>query len=320
MQAYDGLSQFDAPTEGVVLTIGNFDGVHVGHQRILAAARESARQAGGIRVVAMTFEPHPSAILAPHRAPARLTTHAEKLELLGRHGADQAIVLRAEPSLFAQPAIDFLNEVVLRCRPRAIVEGPSFMFGRGRDGDVTMLLSHASRLGYALFVVASQSITHGGVATPVSSSAVRAALANADVELAARMLGRPHVLSGIVVAGAGRGAGIGVPTANLARCPQLCPAPAVYAAAAQIEGEPLRPAAVNIGAQPTFGDEQRRIEAHILDFSGDLRGRTLRLYFLRTLRQQRKFDSVQKLTNQIRRDIDATREMTSEMAGIVALA
>ncbi len=318
MNVFDGIESFTPPAGGTVLTIGNFDGVHRGHQRIIRTANEIAGGHPGAIAAAVTFEPHPREILAPRHAPPRLTTRADKLALLERCGLAAAIVLRSEPALFQRSAQDFLSDIVRRCRPVALVEGASFSFGRGREGSVEMLRRHAGPFGYSLSVVDTFLCDELPGRPGVSSSAVRDAVGRGDVEAAAVMLGRPYSVSGTVGRGAGRGAAIGCPTANLDDVPQMIPGFGVYAAEAELpngagitrETSGLRGrwlAAVNVGPQPTFGGQTARVEAHLLDFAGDLRGRELRLHFKRRLRGQVKFGSAEELKGQIAADVRTVR-------------
>jgi len=315
MKLADRWEQFVAPPEGIVLTIGNFDGVHLGHARIVRHAREVAQRFRA-PVVAITFEPHPLAILAPERAPARLTTPTEKLALLKRSGVDHVIVLRSEPELLATEAEDFLATLVARGRPRAIVEGPDFNFGRARRGSIETLQRHAQEWGYEVHRVPAVHCEALPTRPTVSSSSIRQALRDGRVAEAAAMLGRPYRITGTIGYGAGRGARLGIPTANLEGIAHMLPQEAVYACAAQLEDGHLYPAAVNVGPQPTFEGERCQVEVHILDFGGDLRGRRLGLHFLARLRSQIRFSTSEELVQQIRRDVEAVHSHAAEIAAL----
>lgn len=304
-----------------VVTIGNFDGVHRGHQQIIRTARRLADRApvGGppLTLVAMTFDPHPAAVLSPGREPPRLTTVEDRLALLESLGVDLAVVLRSDLDLLRRPALDFLEELVQRCRPAAFVEGASFMFGRGRQGNVTLLAEHAERLAYSVTVVDTFRCAALPDAPPVSSSAIRGELAARRVERAAEMLGRPYGITGLVGHGEHRGTPLGFPTANLVSIPQALPGEGVYAcrvrlpppaAQGQAAAGPERLAAVNVGRQPTFGGDAPRVEAHLLDFDGDLSGARLTVSFLRFLRPVRRFPSAAELVEQIARDVHEVRQ------------
>jgi riboflavin kinase/FMN adenylyltransferase len=308
MQVLERLDDFHAPPAGVALSIGNFDGVHPGHQAILGAGRDVAREFGG-PAVAMTFEPHPLAILAPERAPPRLTLRDEKLALLAEAGADIAIVLPTDRALLSMTAEEFLAAVIRRCRPRALVEGPTFNFGRNRAGSVETLRAHEREHGYQLYVMPIRRCETLPGAPPIDSSSIRRALAAGEVEAARELLGRPYRIAGVVVRGDARGRKIGFPTANLNNIQHMLPQEAVYAALAERPGGERYLAAVNVGRQPTFGDTRPRVEAHLLDFAGELHGERLGLYFLARLRAQQKFAGVEELVAQLRRDVAATREI-----------
>lgn len=315
MEVFHGLASFPASGTGTVLTIGNFDGVHRGHAALVATAqRVAARLAAP--VVAVTFDPHPLAVLAPERAPAPLTTLPEKLALLERLGVGYGLVLRSEPALLAQQAADFLASLVAHGRPRALIEGPDFSFGRGRGGNVDTLRDHADRWGYEVHEVPAvrcpELVTH----PTISSTSIRQALVDGRVDEAAAMLGRPYRLTGTTGYGAGRGAALGFPTANVDHVVHRLPQEAVYAAVAQLEDGGLHLAAVNVGSQPTFAQAQCRVEAHLLDFHGDLRGRRLGLHLLVRLREQRRFSGPDELVRQLRRDVEMTRRLADRLADL----
>ena len=317
MRAFSSLQDYSPPPTGSVVTVGNFDGVHIGHRRVLTIAREQALPSGA-EVVAITFEPHPLAILAPHRAPPPLLTAAERIELLERCGADAVITLHSTAPLFSRSAEDFLEWTVARCRPHAFVEGPQFYFGRDRAGSIATLRENAARLGYEAIEVAPVSVPSLPQFPRASSSAVRRVLGDGDVAAAATLLGRPHRISGQVGHGAGRGAPLGLPTANLEAIPQMTPAPGVYAGVAQLESEQFHLAAVNIGPQPTFGGATERVEAHLLDYAGDLRGQRIAIYLIERLRAQQRFASVDALLDAIRSDIELVRRHSTVRDAITA--
>jgi riboflavin kinase/FMN adenylyltransferase len=306
MQVYNGLRKFAPPKGGTVLTIGNFDGVHRGHAGLVEAAHALAERHQAA-VTAVTFHPHPLAILAPERAPTPLTTLAEKLVLLERLGVAGCIVLRTDRALLAEEAVDFLASLVAHCRPRALVEGPDFRFGHGRSGSITTLQEHAAQWGYEVQVVPTVRCTDLPTNPAINSSSIRQALRDGRVAEANAMLGRPYRIMGRVGEGARRGAGLGFPTANLERIVHLLPQEAVYGAIAQLAGGALHLAAVNIGPQPTFESAHSRVEAHLLDYHGDLRGQRMGLYFLSRLREQQKFAGPDALREQLRRDVAATQ-------------
>jgi riboflavin kinase/FMN adenylyltransferase len=300
---------------GGVVTIGNFDGVHLGHARLLRRCQE---RAAGRPVVAMTFEPHPVVLLAPQRAPKRLAPPREKLALLAACGATATVVLETDRTLLGTSAEDFVTTFLVQpLRPVCVVEGPTFGFGAGRRGTVDTLRGLGRRLGFEVEVVAPEEVDLDGGRgrRPVSSSLVRELLASGDVERVARCLGRPYGLTGVVVAGSGVGRTLGFPTINLDAGEQQLPADAVYAgrAARRGPGEPASSAAaISIGTRPTFGGTARVVEAFLLDDEGRPEGADVRLDFLARLRDQRKFDSPTALAQQIGRDVETVRRIVRE--------
>ena len=300
----DPLRASDLPREGVV-TIGNFDGVHRGHRRILETVVSRARAAGRPSV-AITFEPHPLAVLRPDHAPPRLQTLRQKEEAIEAIGVEWLLVVPftrdfslTEPEDFAR---GFLAE---RLRVREVVLGAHFAFGRGKRGDLALL----ERLGPEIGFVAGgvEEVMVGG--EPVSSTRVREALAGGDVALARELLGRDYEVDGIVARGERVGRKIGYPTINLAPENELFPADGVYVTQIEIRSFERRfDSVTNIGRRPTvYEDFATTIETYVLDFNANVYGERVRLFFLGRLREERKFASVMALTEQIGRDIEATR-------------
>ena len=287
---------------GGAVTVGNFDGVHLGHHALLAVARRHARAAGG-PAVAVTFDPPPVALLNPPALRAPLTTVADRAELLHAAGADHVVLLKTEPGLLALSPEAFFEDVVLRLfRARSVVEGFNFRFGRARAGDAAALRRLCAAHGLAFEEVHP----HLGDGEPVSSSRIRAALNAGEVAAAAAMLGRPYALTGVVEAGAKRGRTIGFPTANVGRIPTLIPKDGVYAVTATVDGRTHK-AAANVGPAPTFGVDTRTVEVHLIDFDGDMYGTELRVEFVRRLRDTQAFPGIAELVAQLRRDVAAAR-------------
>jgi riboflavin kinase/FMN adenylyltransferase len=303
LQGIDGLRQ---SPPGAVAAIGNFDGVHLGHQRLLAACR-----AHGLPVVVVTFEPHPLTVLRPKAAVQRLTPAGLKLELLQSLGAEVCVVLPADPAILSMSAEDFWALLRDQLRPAFLVEGPNFKFGRHRAGDVGKLAQWAagSSVTFELIEPAQVALLDLSLA-PVSSSLIRWLLSNGRARDAAICLGRPYMLRGQVVRGSQRGRTLGVPTANLQCDGQLIPADGVYAGRCRI-GPRLHQAAVSIGNLPTFGEGPRQVEAHLLDFDGDLYGQTLDLELVDWLREQMKFPGIEALKAGIDQDIYQSRRRTA---------
>ncbi len=301
----DPLRASDLPREGVV-TIGNFDGVHRGHRRILETVVSRARAAGRPSV-AITFEPHPLAVLRPDHAPPRLQTLRQKEEAIEAIGVEWLLVVPftrdfslTEPEDFARA---FLAE---RLRVREVVLGAHFAFGRGKRGDLVLLQRLGPECGFVAEGV--EEVMVGG--EPVSSTRIRKALAGGDVGLARELLGRDYEVDGIVARGERVGRKIGYPTINLAPENELFPSDGVYVTQIEIRSFERRfDSVTNIGRRPTvYEDFATTIETYVLDFSANVYGERVRLFFLERLREERKFPSVMALTEQIGRDIEATRE------------
>lgn len=293
------------------MAVGNFDGVHLGHAAIARKLRAVA-DAAGAPAVALTFDPHPASIVRPASAPVPLTTPARRAELLLALGLDAVLVQPADASLVALPAATFYKEILRdRLGGIAFVEGQDFRFGAGREGDVAMLARLAATDGASVDVVAP--VTVDG--EPVSSSRLRALIADGNVAAAAALATAPHRASGVVAEGARRGRTLGFPTANLASVETLLPADGVYAARGAIVGDGLNrtwfPAAVNIGPAPTFGVATQGVEVHLIGFSGDCYGRVLDVDFLQRLRDTRRFASAEELKACLAEDVARALEIAS---------
>ena len=286
------------------MTVGNFDGVHLGHQQLLSRLRAQADQSG-VPALAITFDPHPVALLRPDKAPVPLVWPDREIALLREAGATEVGVFRTGPWLLELSAREFFDRVICDQLAARMVEGPNFAFGHDRQGDVDILRSWCAAAGID-FEVVEATVVDGRL---VSSSLVRECLRAGQVRDAARFLTRPHRIRGVVTRGAGRGAGLGFPTINLAEVDVLLPAEGVYAGRAWIEGHTAAwPAACNIGPNPTFEDVARKVEAHLVGFAGDLYGKRVEIDFLERLRETRKFSGVEELLGQLARDVsDTTR-------------
>jgi riboflavin kinase/FMN adenylyltransferase len=306
MQISEGIEGLGQLPAGAVVSIGNFDGVHRGHQRLLSRTRE-LKQAGGAPAIGIiTFEPHPLTVLRPQQAPLRLTSPQRKRELLAAAGVDAMVILQPTRELLNLTAEEFwqlLRDVV---RPAHLVEGNSFTFGKGRGGTIQQLGAWSATAGIQLHAVDPVTVPLlNMLEAPASSSMIRWLLERGRVREAAICLGRAHELEGPVVPGARRGREIGTPTANLKCDGQLVPADGVYAGRCSIDGQTW-PAAVSIGTNPTFGQNPRTVEAHLIGFSGDLYGRTIRLELLDWQREQRAFVDVETLKAWIAEDLRET--------------
>ncbi|HEV8253814.1 MAG TPA: bifunctional riboflavin kinase/FAD synthetase [Vicinamibacteria bacterium] len=295
-----------------VVAVGNFDGVHRGHQALIAATVAQARERAGTAAV-LTFDPHPARVIAPERAPATLMTLDQKAEVLAALAVDRMVVLDFTPELSRQRPEGFAREVLGRAlQAELVVVGSNFRFGRDRQGDVGALAALGDRLGFAVEIVPPV-LQHG---SPVSSMRIRDALARGEVEEARVLLGRPFFIDGEVVRGAGRGRQLGVPTANLRPFNETIPAGGVYAARCRpLEGNShgTWAAVVNIGRRPTFGETTLTVEAHLLDRQADLYGRRLRLEFAARLRDEQAFAGPAALVQQIQSDIAEARRVLAEV-------
>ncbi len=288
-----------------VVAVGNFDGVHRGHAALVAQARELARTVGGPATI-ITFDPHPLQLLAPERFQPPLTTSADKAALLRSVGVDAVAILRTDRDLLQlAPATFFRQMLIERFRLKGLVEGFNFRFGHDRAGSIETLRDECGKIGIPLTVVPPYQV-EGAI---VSSSRVRDALSAGDVAMAATLLNRPYHLNGIVVEGAKRGRTIGFPTANLGAVPTLLPADGVYAVRANA-GETSWAGAANIGPNPTFGENARKIEVHLIGFAGDLYGQALRVEFIQRLRGTRPFASAADLVAQLRIDVEQARNLS----------
>lgn len=290
----------DESIRGGYVAVGNFDGVHLGHMRLLRRLRERADEAG-VPALALSFDPHPVALLRPEAPHVPLTWLERTLELMQGAGATHVGVFETGPWLLGLSAREFFDRIILgQLGARGMVEGPNFFFGHDRQGNVELLGEWCEQEGLG-FEVARPVELGGGI---VSSSRIRRALATGEAAEAADLLGRPHRVRGTVVRGAGRGAGLGFPTANVSGIDVQIPADGVYAARAWLEsGQPPCPAAVHIGPNVTFGEQSRTVEAYLIDFEGNLYDQGLELDFLKLLRRSQKFESVEPLLEQMRADV-----------------
>lgn len=289
---------------GGYASIGNFDGVHRGHQAMLNVLTSRARSEN-VPAVAITFDPHPIALLKPDAAPPALTTIEHRAELLSRYGVDVTLVLPTDRSLLALTAEEFFETIVRsRLQARGLVEGPNFFFGRNRSGNITVLRALCASHGLSFDVAPPATVDE----QLVSSSVIRSLLETGDVAHAVRLLGHPYRLSGTVGQGAQRGRTLGFPTANLHDVATLIPGNGVYGGSTTVDQIRHR-AAIHIGPNPTFGEGARKIEVHVLDYDGDLYGRSLSVDFFDRIRDVRRFSSVEDLQVQLQRDIEAVRAM-----------
>lgn len=291
----------DYPPEdcrGGAVTVGNFDGVHLGHRALVAAARWHAAMVKGPAVV-VNFDPPPQAVLNPDPTKQPLTTVEQRAQLLLAAGSDRVVTIRTDAGLLALSPEAFFEDVLHRqLNAKAIVEGADFRFGRKRAGDVE-LLKRLCEANAMTFDTVTPVLIEGEV---VSSSRVRNALTEGRVDVATVLLGRPYAITGTVVTGAKRGRTIGFPTANLDGVETIVPGVGVYAMRVNVNGKSW-PAAANVGPNPTFGEDRRKIELHLIGFSGDLYGMELSAEFVGRIRETRPFAGVEALKEQLKIDV-----------------
>lgn len=306
MQLFRDLDNLASQFQHGALTIGNFDGVHLGHAQIARQVRQRADEVGGPAVV-FTFDPHPVRLLRPELAPPPLTWTRRKVELLGQLGIDAVIAYPTTTALLDLSPAEFFDQIIVqKMAARAMVEGPNFNFGKDRAGDTTTLANLCATNGIQLDILTPY--TREGETEFVSSSRIRKLIAAGDVQSADAMLTQPYRIRGMVTHGAGRGAQLGFPTANLEAVDTLVPAIGVYAGMAY-RNEKTIAAAINIGPNPTFGEKARKIEVHLIDFTGSLYGEPLEVSFLTRLRDVTTFPEVGALRQQLDIDIAAARQV-----------
>jgi riboflavin kinase / FMN adenylyltransferase len=298
---------------GAVVTIGAYDGVHLGHQAVLRLVRELA-DARGFEAALVTFDRHPAEVVRPESAPRLLTTLEQRLELLDATGdLDLCWVLTFDEARSKEAAEDFVREVLVDgIGARLVVVGADFHFGHRRGGNVPLLERMGAELGFEVLGLGLVAVEGEASGAPYSSTRIRELLAKGDVAEAARLLGRPHEVRGVVERGDQRGAEhLGFPTANLTVPEQIClPADGVYAGKFVAEDEVERPAAISVGTRPTFyEDGDVLVEAYVLDFDGDLYGQRVKVRFREWVRGQERFDSTEALVEQMHADVEATRRI-----------
>ena len=305
MEVARGLDGLVPPATGSAVTIGAYDGVHLGHRHVIGLLRDRAA-ARGLETVVVTFDRHPATVVRPASAPKLLTDLEQKLELLASTGVDRTVVVAFDEARADESAEDFVTEVLVGAlEARLVVVGRDFHFGHGRKGNVTLLTEMGAVEG---FETAGIELEDDAGGEPVSSTRIRLLLAAGDVRAAAGLLGRCHEVRGPVARGDGRGgSALGMPTANVAVPPEiLLPAEGIYAGRCRLPDGRRFGAAVSLGRRPTFYAEGAPplLEAHLIGFEGDLYGAEVRLEFVDRLREERRFESVGELVAQMRADVE----------------
>lgn len=298
------------PFEKAVVTIGNFDGVHKGHQAILHQVIEKAEAIGGTSV-AVTFEPHPIRVLKKNGQPPLITLYEQKTELIAQTGIDVLICILFNEAFSAVSARQFVEDILVRrIGTRAIIIGEDYAFGRNREGNVAFLRECGQAHGFDVIVAQWISDTfHAG--ERISSTRVREVVMAGNIEEAWHLLGRHYQVSGKVVSGRNRGGRLlGFPTANILLHDELCPKSGVYAVTVACKGSKYKGVA-NIGYSPTFGDNLFTVEVHILDFNDDIYNEPIRVNFIRRIRDEARFENIEALTRQITKDIATARDILS---------
>ncbi len=324
MKIFSDLDAAFDPSGGCVLAVGNFDGVHRGHQLIFSTAIKRAREEG-VKAVLLTFSSHPATVIRPGETPEPLMTVPDRLLIAEGFGFDTAFVLDFDPRMAALSPGEFVEDVLVgRLGIKAVVAGESWRFGRRREGDMAMLSSIGPLQGFEALAVDPFMVDD----LPVSSTRIRGALAAGDVATASMLLGRPHFVRGTVVSGEGRGRKLGFPTVNLDCHQILVPGEGVYAGGYHTAGIPegegtdtgkhdkamkgvTGPAAISIGSSPTFGSGSLAVEAHLVGWENDLYSATVTIAFLDRLREQRTFTHTGALADQIALDVEKTRDLYS---------
>jgi riboflavin kinase/FMN adenylyltransferase len=302
MRVIQNLLELDKPFDATSVTIGNFDGVHLAHQKILRRVVESARELGAVPT-AVTFDPHPIQVLAPNRTPSLLTSFDRKARLIEELGIECLVVLNFNQGLARLSPAEFVRVILVeRLRAAAVCVGPNFRFGYKQSGDVTLLAELAHEDGFRLEVVPILHLRR----ERVSSSRIRELLAEGRVQMAGRLLGRPLSVEGPIVAGLGVGRAQTVPTLNLAPIAEQLPKRGVYVTRTRL-GESLHDSVSNVGTKPTFGEHRLTVESYLLSFSGEIKETEMEIAFLYRLRDEIKFPESAALKAQIRKD--ATRSL-----------
>jgi riboflavin kinase / FMN adenylyltransferase len=306
--AEEWVEKFGKMPRGSVITIGNFDGVHLGHQQILRSVLARARETNSLAAV-LTFYPHPARVLRPADAPALLCTLEQRLAAINAAGIDAALVMRFDTELANVGPEDFVRQYLLdTMAARAVLVGADFRFGHRGAGDAKLLGELGQRWGFAVEIVPS--VIEDGVI--VSSSAIRSAIREGRVDEARRMLGRPYALEGEIRTGTGQGRKLVVATLNLSTRQEVLPKSGVYATEAVVAGKTWR-AATNVGTRPTFDGRGMTIESHLFDFSENLTSGNLEVRFWQRLRDERKFAGPAELREQVLRDINHAKEFFQEL-------
>ena len=311
MKIFTNIKTITQPFKKAVLTIGNFDGVHIGHQALFHAAMEKAEAINGTSV-AMTFEPHPMRVLKHENYPPLITLYEQKMELIGKAGLDVLICLPFTKAFAQLSARDFVKTLLVqKIGMKAVIVGKDYTFGKNREGNTTLLKQFGEALDFD--VIIPDWIQGVGIkGTRISSTIIRDLVIAGNVTLAKKMLGRYYQIRGTVAKGRNRGGKLlGFPTANINIQDELCPKTGIYAVTAEYENK-IYPAVANIGFSPTFDDHVFTIEVHILEFDKDIYNQRLRVNFIKRLRDEIRFSNLEALSDQIKKDIEVARTLLAQ--------
>ena len=309
MEVFRDIEDFRRPELRTVVTMGNFDGIHLGHQALVGNAVAEAKQCH-TRSVVFTFEPHPLKLLAPERAPQMIVNHQDKMDMLQALGVDAVIVQTFDHRFASIQAEDFVRRYLLeRLNLSKIWLGRDLRFGRARQGSAEDLIRWGTELGFDVGIV-EPILVHGN---RISSSRIRQLIEQGRVDEVQPMLGRYHFISGKVVSGHRRGRNMGFPTANLAAATELLPGDGIYATILELQNH-CWSSVSSVGRNPTFGEGSRTIEAFILDFAADIYGEPVKLSFVRRIREERMFAQIEDLVTQMHDDVQAARAIFERLS------
>jgi riboflavin kinase / FMN adenylyltransferase len=308
MEVFEGIENIRRSLRNPVLTIGNFDGVHRGHQTLFQKAREQAEALAGESVV-ITFHPHPLQVLAPGQGPLFITPHERKLELIALCGIDVAVVVPFDKQFAQMSAREFVKALLVdKIGTKAIIVGEDYRFGYGREGDIDFLQRMGEKYGFRVETVSGVQMD----GTVVSSTLIRQFIQEGDLREANRLLGRPYEIAGIVVPGHQRGGRLlGFPTANISLSGQAPPKSGVYVVEVEIDDR-MYGGAANVGYNPTFGGNDLSVEVFVFDFDENIYEKFIRVYFVERLRDEKRFSGPEELTMQIRKDVEKAKQILSK--------
>ena len=308
MKIFDHLDKIREPFKNAVITIGNFDGVHIGHQALFHEVIEKAETIDGTSI-AMTFEPHPIRVLKQNGHPPLITLYEQKAELIERTGIDVLICVPFTEAFASLSADQFIRDLLIKkIGMKAIVVGEDYRFGKNREGNLDTMRSYGPDYGFKV-IVADWIKASRGFAGRISSTKIRELVTDGHMTEAAKMLGRYYQIRGRVVTGRDRGGKLlGIPTANINLYDELCPKTGIYAVTVECRGNHHNGVA-NIGYSPTFEDHEFTVEVHILDFNDNIYGKKIRVNFIKRIRDEIKFSNISALIDQIKKDVAAAREI-----------